>query len=206
MINTEKPFKGIQPFRLGGNHQGTIQEKWSTLRKPSRGFNPLGWGREPSGYHTGGMINIEKTLKGIQPFRLGGGEPSGYHTGGMINTDKPFKGIQPFRYGGGETSGYHTGGMINTDKPLKGIQPFRLGEGGNHQGTIQEKWSTLRKPSRGFNPLGWGRNHQGTIQADRSALKNPARGFNPLGWGGNIRVPYRGNDQHWENLQGDSTL
>ena len=27
MINIEKPFKGIQPFRLGGggNHQGTIQ-------------------------------------------------------------------------------------------------------------------------------------------------------------------------------------
>ena len=39
MINTEKAFKGIQPFRLG------------------RG--------ETSGYHTGGMINIEKTFKGI---------------------------------------------------------------------------------------------------------------------------------------------
>ena len=27
MITTDKPFKGIQPFRLGGggNHQGTIQ-------------------------------------------------------------------------------------------------------------------------------------------------------------------------------------
>ena len=68
----------------------------------SRGFNPLGWGGGTSGYHTGGMINIEKTFKGIQPFRLGGGEPPGYHRGGMINTDKPFKGIQPFRLGGGE--------------------------------------------------------------------------------------------------------
>ena len=70
----------------------------------------------------------------------------------MINTEKPLKGIQPFRLGGGGTSGYHTGGMINTDKPLKGIQPFRLGGGGT------------------------------------------------------IRVPYRGNDQHWETLQEDSTL
>ena len=81
MINTDKTFKGIQPFRLGGNHQGTIQ---------------------------GGMINTDKTFKGIQiqPFRLGGGgKPSGYHTGGMINTDKPFKGIQPFRFGGGEHQG-----------------------------------------------------------------------------------------------------
>ena len=52
--------------------------------------------------------------------------------------DKHLKGIQPFRLGGGESSRYHTGGMINTDKPFKGIQPFRLGgEGGNHQGTIQ---------------------------------------------------------------------
>ena len=49
------------------------------------------------------MINIEKTFKGIQPFRLGGGEPSGYNTGGMVNIDKPFKGIQPFRLGGGGT-------------------------------------------------------------------------------------------------------
>ena len=50
---------------------------------------------EPSGYHTGGMTNTEKPLKGIQPFRLGGGEPSRHHAGGMINTEKPFKGIQP---------------------------------------------------------------------------------------------------------------
>ena len=41
MINTEKPLKGIQPFRLGGNHQGTIHGEWPTLRNPSRGFNPL---------------------------------------------------------------------------------------------------------------------------------------------------------------------
>ena len=37
------------------------------------------------------MINTEKPLKGIQPFRLGG-EPSGYHT-----AEKPLKGIQPFK-------------------------------------------------------------------------------------------------------------
>ena len=54
----------------------------------------------------------------------------------MINTEKTFKGIQPFRLGGGEPSGYHTGGMINTDKPLKGIQPFSLGGEGEPQGTI----------------------------------------------------------------------
>ena len=74
MINIEKTFKGIQPFRLGGNHQGTIQADRSTLINPSRGFNPLGWvGGEPSGYHTGGMINTDKPFKGIQPFRLGAG-------------------------------------------------------------------------------------------------------------------------------------
>ena len=104
---------------------------------------------------------------GFNPLGWVGGEPSGYHTGGMINTDKPFKGIQPFRLGGGEPSGYHTGGMINTDKPFKAIQPFRLGGGGNHQGTIQADRSTLINPSRGFNPLGWvGGEHQGTIQAE----------------------------------------
>ena len=151
MIKTDKPFKGIQPFRLGGGgHQGTIQAEWSTLINPSRGFNPLGW--------VGGNIRV--------PYR---GNDQHWET---------FKGIQPFRLGGGEPSGYHTGGMINTDKPFKGIQPFRLG--GEHQGTIQGEWSTLRKPSRGFNPLGWGE--------------------------GTTRVPYRRNDQHWENLQGDSTL
>ena len=94
MITTDKPFEGIQPFRLGGggNHQGTIQEDRSTLINPSRRFNPLGWvGGEPSGYHTGGMINTDKPHKGIQPFRLGGGEPSGYHTGGMTNTEKPLR-------------------------------------------------------------------------------------------------------------------
>ena len=37
------------------------------------------------------MINTEKAFKGIQPFRLG--EPSGYHTGGMINIEKTFTGI-----------------------------------------------------------------------------------------------------------------
>ena len=79
MITTDKPFKGIQPFRLGGvgNHQGTMQADRSTLINPSRGFNPLGWvGGEHQGtirYHTGGMINTEKLIKGIQPFRLGGG-------------------------------------------------------------------------------------------------------------------------------------
>ena len=60
------------------------------------GFNPLG----SVGGGTSGMINTEKPLKGIQPFRLGGGEPSGYHTGKMINTEKTFKGIQPLGWGG----------------------------------------------------------------------------------------------------------
>ena len=156
------------------------------------------------------MINIEKTFKGIQPLRLGGGEPSGHHTGGMINTDKPFKGIQPFRLGG-ETSGYHTGGMINTENTFKGIQRFRLG--GNHQVTIQADRSTRINPSRGFNPLGWGAEpsgyHTGKMINTEKAFKGiqpfrlggggtsgyhrggmintekPSRGFNPLGWGGN---------------------
>ena len=37
--------------------------------------------------------HTEKAFKGIQPFRLGRGETSGYHTGGMINIEKTFKGI-----------------------------------------------------------------------------------------------------------------
>ena len=156
MINTDKPFKGIQPFRLGGggNHQGTIQAEWSTLINPSRGFNPLGW---VGGEHQGTIQGEWSTLR------------------------NPSRRFNPLGWVGGEPSGYHTGGMINTEKPLNGIQPFRLGGGGNHQGTIQAEWLTLINPSRGFNPLGW------------------------VG-GGTIRVPYRGNDQHWENLQGDSTL
>ena len=40
--------------------------------------------------------------------------------------------------------------------------------------------------------------HKQTLQGKWSTLRNPSRGFNPLGWGvGNIRVPYRRNDQDW---------
>ena len=72
MINTEKTFKGIQPFRLGGggNHQGTIQADRSTPINPSRGLNPLGWvGGEPPGYHTGGMINTAGGNRGTAVAR-----------------------------------------------------------------------------------------------------------------------------------------
>ena len=140
MINTEKTFKGIQPFRLGG---------------------------EPSGYHTGGMINTDKPLKGIQPFRLGGG---GKHQGIIqaewSTLRNPSRGFNPLGWVGGGPSGYHRGGMINTEKPFKGIQPFGLDGDGNHQGTIQSEWSTLINPSRGFNPLGWvGGKHRGTVSS-----------------------------------------
>ena len=102
MINTEKAFKGIQPFRWGG---GT------------------------SGYHTGGMINTEKAFKGIQPFRLGGGETSGYHTGKMINTEKAFKGIQPFRLGG-EHQGTIQVDRSTLINPSRGFNPLGWVGGG----------------------------------------------------------------------------
>ena len=120
----------------------------------------------------------------------------------MINTDKPFKGIQPFRLGGGNHQGTIQGEWSTLRNPSRGFNP--LGWGGEHHDTKQEKWSTLRKPSRRFNPLGWGGKHQGTIQAEWSTLRKPSRGFNPLGWvgGGTIRVPYTRNNQHSKPLKG----
>ena len=101
---------GTEASLLEPHHKQTLQGKWSTLRKPSRGFNPLGWGGEPSGYHTGGMINTDKPFKGIQPFRLGGGgNHQGIIQGEWSTLRKPSRGFNPLDWGG-EPSGYHTGG------------------------------------------------------------------------------------------------
>ena len=64
-VEGESTFRfpiGTEASLLEPHHKQTLQGKWSTLRNPARGFNPLGWGGEPSGYHTGGMINTDKPI------------------------------------------------------------------------------------------------------------------------------------------------
>ena len=89
------------------------------------------------------MINTEKTFKGIQPFRLGGGEHQGTIQGEWSTLRNPSRGFNPFRLGVGGNIRENTGGMYNTDKPFKGIQPFRLGGGENVKKVDWVKFSKL---------------------------------------------------------------